>query len=587
MASITANTKHRMSVPPSSKTATTTASSGSSKLVPTKKGGGVTGTAGGGGAGRRGSVAPPLKPSTLASSQAVEELKSSDVDTQRLKVTDLCRLAMGEQSIVDKSKPHSASTTRERSAAAADVAVAAQHLGIRFVLKDCGIMMELQRMLFPDGISKTFTAEDGEQTYGGLKPSASAVSLTSLDTGDTTASIASNDSITVGTDSKRGKSTPATAREGALLLIRAFCETLGRTAEPYVVGAFLAAALDECGSNSSSVREAAEDTATALVRLANPWAFPRLICPLLLKALKSTEWRVKSNALDTLGKCAVTAPKQVCQLLPTLIPAVTNQVWDTKAQVNKSAGSCLLAICRTCSNKDIKPAIPAVVAAVCKPSDTNKAISELMGTTFVVTVDAPTLAILCPVLSRALKEKLAIHKRAACIVISNMSKLVGSPEDVAPFGHLLVPELKKVASSVQFEEIRDEALKALASLTKALGDAYSADGDEKDDNAADQMAAEQAKIEAEQKKIEDARAEEKRKEEEMRRKEEEEKKRFKEAMDAQRELNRLEAERIQQEKEEEMKKKEAAKLSTKGESGKCQMCGLKKCKKTCTFYSGP
>ena len=312
-----------------------------------------------------------------------------------------------------------------------------------------------------------------------------------------------------------------------------------------------------------------------------------LFAPNKQQIKKNLNRRVKANSLDTLAKCAGSAPNQVCQLLPTLIPAVTNQVWDTKAQVNKSAGSCLLAICQTCTNKDIKPAIPAVVAAVCKPSDTNKAVSELMGTTFVVTVEAPTLAILCPVLSRALKEKLAIHKRAACIVINNMSKLVGSPEDIAPFGGLLVPELKKVANNVQFEEIRDEALKALASLTKALGAAYSTEGEEKDESAADEMAAEQKKIEDEQKKIEDERAEQQRKEEEMRLKEEEEKKKFKEAMDAQRELNRIEAEKVKKEKEEEKKKKEAAKLSTKGGTGKCQMCGLKKCKKTCTFYNGP
>merc|ERR1712087_507424 len=121
-----------------------------------------------------------------------------------------------------------------------------------------------------------------------------------------------------------------------------------------------------------------------------------------------------------------------------------------------------------------------------------------MSTTFVVTVDAPSLSMLCPILSRALKEKLAIHKRAACIVINNMSKLVGSPEDVAPFGPLLVPELKKVSKNIQFEEIRDEALKALASLTRALGDQYS-ENDTSEVAAAEaaRLAAENAAIEAE------------------------------------------------------------------------------------------
>lgn len=369
---------------------------------------------------------------------------------------------------------------------------------------------------------------------------------------------------------------------GSLLLIRAFCEIVGKVAEPYVVGAFIVAALDECGSNSSSVREAAEDAATALVALANPWAFPTLISPLLLTALKSPEWRVKANALDRLTQCATTAPKQVCKILPELIPHITDQVWDTKAQVTKAAGTCLLAICKTNTNKDVKPAISAVVKAVCKPSETNKAVEALLGTTFVVTVDAPTLSILCPVLSRALREKLAIHKRAACIVIGNMSKLVGSPEDVAPFGPLLVPELKKVAESVQFEEIRDEALKALASLTKALGDSYKEEGT---DEAA-KLAEEQAKVEAEQKRIRDERDEFFRKEEAMKKKEAEEKRKYKEAMDAQRELNKIQLEKERKENEADLKRKEAVKLSTKNEDGKCQGCGLKRCKKGCLFDSG-
>mmetsp|Transcript_9272 Transcript_9272/g.16607 ORF Transcript_9272/g.16607 Transcript_9272/m.16607 type:complete len:574 (+) Transcript_9272:220-1941(+) len=573
MASITANTKHKIAVPSTKKkTTTTTTTIGKPKPVAKK-----------GAAGRRGSVAPLLKPSTLTTPEKIAELTALNQEEQKSRVKDMCRLAMGEQTLVDKSKPHAASTTRDRSGAAADVAVAAKELGVKFVLKGCGVVDEMQRMLFPEGISKVFAEED--YSTGGLKPSASAVSLTSLDnSADGTTSVTTMGTGTVGTDSKRGKSTPANAREGSLLIIRALSEIVGKKTEPYIVGAFLAAALDECGSNSSSVREAAEDAATALIKLANPWAFPRLISPLLLKSLKSNEWRVKANALERLGQCAETAPKQVCNLLPLLIPNVTNQVWDTKAQVTKAAGACLMAICQTNPNPDIAPAIPAVVNAVCKPSETNKAVEELMGTTFVVTVDAPTLSILCPVLSRSLKEKLAIHKRAACIVINNMSKLVGSPEDVAPFGPLLVPELKKVASSVQFEEIRDEALKALASLTKALGESYKEEEEKKDDAA--QMAEEQARVEAEQKRIQEQRDAERKKEEEIQKKEEEEKRKFKEAMDAQRELEKLEAEKARQQKLEEKKQKEAEKLSTKA-SGKCQGCGLKKCKKTCLFYSGP
>lgn len=558
MATITANTKHKVGGP--SKKPTGKAKAGAKK-APAK----------------RGSVAPLLKPSTLTTAAKIEEFSSLDKSEQKNEVMNMCRLAMGEQTLVDRSKPHTASTTRDRSGAAADVATAAKALGIKFVLKECEVMDEMQKMLFPGGISKTFG--DDDTSVGGLKASMSALSLASMENMDEMTTVTD---VTTGTDSKRGKSTPANAREGSLLLIRAFCEIIGKAAEPYVVGAFITAALDECGSNSSSVREAAEDAATALIKLANPYAFPSLISPLLLKAMKSTEWRVKVNALDRLAQCATTAPRQVCNSLPELIPGVTGQVWDTKAQVTKAAGSCLLAICKTNPNPDVAPAIPAVVKAVCKPSETNKAVGELMSTTFIVTVDAPTLSILCPVLARSLKEKLAIHKRSACIVINNMSKLVGSPDDVAPFGPLLVPELKKVATNVQFEEIRDEALKALNSLTKALGDAYK-EGDEAAVDEAAKLAEENAAIEAEQKRIKAERDAEKAKEEALKKKEEEEKRKYKEAMDAQRELNKLAEEKAQKEKEAKNKKKEAARLSTKGKGGKCQGCGLKKCRKGCLF----
>jgi elongation factor 3 len=322
--------------------------------------------------------------------------------------------------------------------------------------------------------------------------------------------------------------------------------------------------------------------------LANPWTFFTVISPILLQSLQCSEWRVKAAALDRLAAAAVTAPQQVHLHIPTLIPAITSQVWDTKAQVSKSARSALLAICGTNTNKDIKSTIPAVVNAICKPSETNKAVSELMGTTFVVPVDASTLAILCPVLARALKEKLAIHKRAACIVISNMSKLVETPQAVAPFGSLLVPELQKVAANVQFEEIRDEALKALKNLTKALGDQYRIKDEVpvESSNYVSVLEEEQARVEAEQQRIQQERDAEAAREEELRKKEEEERRKFKEAMDAQRRLENLAEEEAAAKKAEEAQKKEMQKLSTKGSSGKCQGCGLKKCKKTCMFYAG-
>ena len=594
--------------------------SSSSKTKPTKK----VGAGGGAPAARRGSVAPPLKAKQLASATAIAALQAQDVDGKKQSVSDLVRACTGAPtSALNLMAPHSASTSITRRAAAADLAVAAKHLGLVFVLKECQVLVLLQQTLFPEGIQKSLLlrgsnnnnnadafSDDGSTSVGTgtmLKASTSAVSLTSLlsEADFATTTVANS----VNTDSKRGKTTPPAAREGCLLLLRALAEVVGKPVEPYIVGAFLAAALDECASANSAVREAAEDCSVALVQIANPVAFRTILSPILLQTLKNTtEWRVKTAALERVQQVCGTAPAQVHKLIPTWIPAITSQVWDTKPQVSKAAKAALTAICETNTNNDIKPTIPAVVNAICKPSETNTAVSELMGTTFVIPVDAPTLAILCPLLARALKEKMALHKRAACIVIANMSKLVETPQAVAPFGSLLVPELQKVAANVQFEEIRDESLKALTALTKALGDQYKAVAEQQQQEGPDQLTLvgasistttggesiqntvalleqEQARVEAEQARIEHERAEAAARDAALRAKEEEEKRRFKEAMDAQRRLNQLEAEAVTAQKAEEAQKREMERLNPKA-GGKCQSCGLKKCQKTCMFYSG-
>ena len=282
---------------------------------------------------RRASIAPLLKPSTLSTTAAIEKFLSLNESDRKNKIEDLFRKALGEQSALNISAPHAASTTRDRGGAAADVAVIAKKLGISFILVKCKILDVLQKLLLPRGIEELLNcdSDNNSSSGGGLKPSSSAVSLSSLVSDDGT-DITPNSFTTAnsaGTDSRRGKSAPNNAREGCLLFIRALCEIVGKKAEPFLVGAFLVAALDECASSSSAVREAAEDTSTAIVALAHPWAFPSIIFPILHSSVRSSEWRVKAAAMERLQQCSTTSVMQVQKMIPTLIPVVTNQVWDT------------------------------------------------------------------------------------------------------------------------------------------------------------------------------------------------------------------------------------------------------------------
>mmetsp|Transcript_18475 Transcript_18475/g.30220 ORF Transcript_18475/g.30220 Transcript_18475/m.30220 type:complete len:579 (-) Transcript_18475:91-1827(-) len=576
MASISATTTHKVGI--KKKPASTAASS---SKISSKKSSSASKSLQ-----RRSSVAPKLKGSELNHPDTLSKFLSLDEAQQKDRIlNEFLPHCLGERATFHEgiAKPHTASTTQSRGAAAADIAILVKELGAVIVLKRFGVLAEIEKTLLPLGIGAVFGNGPGAgiNPGGGMRKIASAVSLASMESAGATDDFPSTMSIgtsTIGTDSRRGKTTPANAREGALLLLRALCELGVKSVESYVVP-MLAAALDECGSSSSNVREAAEDASVAITSLANPLAASRLIVPVIFEALHSPEWRVKAAALDRLSQVAELAPKQVSRLLPKIIPTVTAQVWDTKPQVTKSANQTLLAVCQTNENPDVSPAIPAVVNAISKPADTYKAVEELMATTFVATVDSSTLAILCPILSRGLKEKNAVRKRSCCVVIENMSRLVDSPNAVAPFGPLLVPELKKVVENVQFEDIRDVALSALQALTRALGHS------DVEDAIKAIMQAEADQAEAEQKRIEDALEEERRVEEEQRKKEEEERRQFKEAMEAQRLLEKLALEEEEAKKKEAMLKKEQQKKSTKSASGKCQGCGLKKCPKSCLFYS--
>ncbi|EED92155.1 predicted protein [Thalassiosira pseudonana CCMP1335] len=595
MASISASTTHKIGVKKTAtKPSSTKSSTGILKAAGTSSK--IKGAPNGPSLQRRGSVAPKLKASELNHPDLLAKFLSLSEEAQKDRIlNEFLPHCFGERATFHEgiAKPHTASTTQSRGGAAADIAIIVKNVGTLTVLKRYGVLGEIEKILLPQGIGAVFGNGPGKGVHpgGGMRKIASTASLASMDStnalggggassGDlmslSTMSVAGT---SIASDSKRGKMTPANAREGALLLIRAFCELGMKSVEPYVVP-LMAAALDECGSSSSSVREAAEDASVAIVMIANILAMPALIVPVLFEALRSPEWRVKAAALDRLCQVSTKAPRQVSKMLPQVVPTVTAQIWDTKPQVTKAALAALLAVCQTNDNPDVQPAIPAIVHAISKPADTYKAVEELMATTFVATVDSSTLSILCPILSRGLKEKNAIRKRACCVVIENMSRLVDSPNAVAPFGPLLVPELKKVVENVQFEDIRDVALSALQSLTRALGHA------DIEEAMSAIMRDEAERAEAEQKRIEEALEEERVKEEAMRLKEEEERQQFKEAMEAQRLLDKLALEEEQAQKKNEMLKKEQQKKSTKTEGGKCQGCGLKKCKKTCLFYSG-
>ncbi|KAL9269138.1 ILITYHIA-like protein, partial [Drosera capensis] len=90
-------------------------------------------------------------------------------------------------------------------------------------------------------------------------------------------------------------------------------------------------------------------------------------------------------------------------------------------------------------------------------------------TTFVNSIDAPSLALLVPILHRGLRERSAETKKKASQIVGNMCSLVTEPMYMIPYIGLLLPEVKKVLVD-PIPEVRSVAARALGSLIRGMGE---------------------------------------------------------------------------------------------------------------------
>ncbi|KAG8709628.1 translational elongation factor EF-1 alpha [Ceratobasidium sp. 394] len=187
----------------------------------------------------------------------------------------------------------------------------------------------------------------------------------------------------------------------------------------------------------------------------NTWA-AGLVLPALLHQIKSAgKWQVKAGALPVLNQLIVSALDQMAKLSPDIIPVPAEAIRDTKADVKKAARKSLTKATTFVSNKDIKKFIPALINALINPvEEVPKTTQLLSATAFVSEVDAPTLSLMVPLLSRGLTERLTATKRKVAVIIDNMSKLVNNEFTVPPFIPKLLPGLIKISDPVADPEAR-------------------------------------------------------------------------------------------------------------------------------------
>lgn len=260
------------------------------------------------------------------------------------------------------------------------------------------------------------------------------------------------------------------AREGAMFAYKELADKLGHPAEPYLVPE-LTAILAGYGDKQQQVRDAADAAASALMKLPGRFSV-KLLVPVLLGNLSNEKkWQTKIAALKFLGELTKTSASQVCLCLPDIIPVVSDTMWATKPEVKQAATEAMTQVCGVLDNMDVVPFLPAMISCIARPEEVPETVFKLAATTFVTQVEAPTLAIMVPLLVRGLAERKPAVLRQAAVIIDNMCKLVENPADAHQFLPKLLPGLDRIIEIAADPELRNVASNARATLIRVGGGA--------------------------------------------------------------------------------------------------------------------
>ncbi|KAJ1905601.1 translational activator of GCN4, partial [Coemansia sp. IMI 209127] len=273
------------------------------------------------------------------------------------------------------------------------------------------------------------------------------------------------DQLRAASDGKQASQ--AQQRQGALFAYETLATTVGRLFEPYVIQ-FIPQLLALFGDGNTGVRDAALDTARAIMGSISGHGV-KLVLPSALAGLASDQWRTKKGSVEMLGAMAFCAPKQLSISLPRVVPSIVEALTDTHGQVSAAARQALLRFGDVIHNPEIQAIVPSILAALDDPAgSTDAALRTLLHTAFVHYVDAPSLALVVPVLERGMRERNASTKRNAAQIMGSMATLT-DPKDLAPYLGSLVPLVRSVLVD-PVPEARATAAKALGSLVQRLGE---------------------------------------------------------------------------------------------------------------------
>ncbi|KAG9053036.1 hypothetical protein FS842_008881 [Serendipita sp. 407] len=255
-------------------------------------------------------------------------------------------------------------------------------------------------------------------------------------------------------------------RESGAMGLQALATVLGTPAAPILVQS-LPTLFELYMDKGDVVREAATAAVRAILKTFPPEGLGFILTRLETALDQTKQWKSKVGILDAIRTLSNQNKELIGEYLGTTLPHIEHAMHDTKAEVSSAATKCGTALCGTLPNPDLLPHVPALVKCMANPEAVAACIKSLSNTTFVAEVTAPALAVLVPLLNRALNDRSMEVQRRTVIVIDNLVKLVRDPKVAARYLSGLVDGVDKIMQGASFPEVRAFAAAAHATLLKA------------------------------------------------------------------------------------------------------------------------